>query len=41
VVGTCQVPHADAESVLEEVVTFLNDGVSRKELPRRESVAVG
>jgi hypothetical protein len=37
VVGTCQVPHADAESVLEEVVTFLNDGVSRKELPRSES----
>jgi hypothetical protein len=40
-VGTCQVPHKDAEKVLSEVVTFLNEGVTREESQRRESVAVG
>jgi hypothetical protein len=40
-VGTCQVPHADGERVLQEVVTFLNAGVSCQESPFRESIAVG
>lgn len=40
-VGTCQVAHADAGRVLQEVVDFLNAGQCRREPEPRASVAAG
>jgi hypothetical protein len=37
-VGTCQVPHADGDMVLEEVVASLNAGVSSEVCQLREAV---
>jgi hypothetical protein len=40
-VGTCQVPHEDAERALEEVVVGLGGSIIESQIEERQSVAVG